>query len=76
MKHDEPDADLLPAYDFGKTPGGVRGKLATAYARGMNLAWLDPDVAAAFTTGESISEALRAVLKATAAIPRTTPDAR
>jgi hypothetical protein len=49
--------------------GGVRGKYAAAYRRGTNLARLDPDVAKAFTTDESVNEALRAVLKAVAAIP-------
>jgi hypothetical protein len=67
MKNDEDD-DLLPEYDFGRMAGGVRGKLAAAYARGTNLARLDPDVAEAFTTDESVNEALRAVLKAAAAI--------
>jgi hypothetical protein len=69
MKND--DDDLLPEYDFEHMAGGVQGKLAAAYTRGTNLARLDPDVAKAFTTDESVNEALRAVLRAAAAIPRS-----
>jgi len=71
MKNDEDD-ELLPEYDFEHMPGGVRGKLAATYDRGTNLVRLDPDVAQAFTTDESVNEALRAVLKAAAAIPHQT----
>ena len=70
MKKDNDEAEeLLPEYDFRKMTGGVRGRFAAAYQRGTNLARLDPDVAQAFTTDESVNEALRAVLKAAAAIP-------
>jgi len=54
----------------------VRGRFAAAYQRGTNLASLDPDVAQAFTTDESVNEALRAVLKAAAAIPSTAAPAK
>jgi len=70
MKKDEDAEELLPEYDFSQMEGGVRGKYAAAYQRGTNLVRLDPDVAKAFTTDESVNEALRAVLKAAAAIPR------
>ena len=43
--------------------GGVRGKYAKAYRDGTNLARLDPDVAAAFTTDTSVNEALRTLLR-------------
>lgn len=69
MKNDDND-DLLPEYDFESMPGGIQGKFAAAYARGTNLARLDPDVAEAFKTDEAVNEALRAVLKAAAAIHR------
>lgn len=65
MKNDDAD-ELLPEYDFQHMAGGEQGKLAGAYPRGTNLARLDPDVAAAFTTDESVNEALRAVLRAAA----------
>lgn len=71
MKRDEdPEAEeLLPEYDFGQMSGGMQGKYAAAYQRGTNLVRLDPDIAEAFTTEESVNEALRAVLRAAAAIP-------
>lgn len=69
MKKDEEVDEMLPEYDFKRMTGGVRGKYAAAYRRGTNLVRLDPDVAKAFTTDESVNEALRAVLKAAAAIP-------
>jgi hypothetical protein len=75
-KDEEPDDDMLPEYDFKKMPGGVRGKYAEAYRRGTNLVRLDPDVAKAFTTDESVNEALRAVLRAAAAISPSKGSAR
>ena len=62
--------ELRPEYDFSQMTGGVRGKYAAAYRRGTNLVRLDPDVAEAFTTDESVNEALRAVLRAAAASGR------
>jgi hypothetical protein len=52
--------DLRPEYDFR---GGVRGKYAARYREGTNLVLLDPDVAAAFGTAESVNRALRALLE-------------
>lgn len=69
MKKDETQDDMLPEYDFKNMSGGVRGKYAAAYRQGTNLVRLDPDVARAFTTEASVNEALRAVLRAAAAIP-------
>jgi hypothetical protein len=71
MKKDEAPDELLPEYDFSQMAGGVRGKYAAAYRQGTNLVRLDPDVAKAFTTDESVNEALRAVLRAAAAISST-----
>ena len=68
MKKDEDQEDLLPEYDFKKMAGGVQGKYAAAYRRGTNLVRLAPDVAKAFTTDDSVNKALRAVLRAAAAI--------
>lgn len=76
MKKDEEVDEMLPEYDFKKMAGGVRGKYAAAYRRGTNLVRLDPDVAKAFTTDESVNEALRAVLRAAAAIPSSKGPAR
>ncbi len=69
MKRDSETDELRPEYDFSQMKGGVRGKYAEAYRRGTNLVRLDPDVARTFTTDESVNEALRAVLRAAAAIP-------
>lgn len=69
MKRVDDTDELREEYDFSRMEGGVRGKYAAAYRRGTNLVRLDPDVAEAFTTDESVNEALRAVLKAAAAIP-------
>ncbi len=63
MKKDNEVDELRPEYDFGQKSGGVRGKYAEAYRGGTNLARLDPDVAAAFTTDTSVNEALRAILQ-------------
>jgi hypothetical protein len=66
MKQTQDNDDLRPEYDFSQLSGGVRGKYAEAYRQGTNLVKLDPDVADAFPTAESVNDALRAVLKAAA----------
>jgi hypothetical protein len=76
MKKDEAQDEMLPEYDFKNMKGGVRGKYADAYRQGTNLVRLDPDVAKAFTTEASVNEALRAVLRAAAAIPAPKARAR
>ncbi len=68
MKKDEAEDELLPEYDFAQMSGGVRGKYVAAYRRSHHLVRLDPDVAKAFTTDAAVNEALRAVLRAAAAI--------
>jgi hypothetical protein len=47
-------------YDFSK---GVRGKYAQRYAEGTNVIVLAPDVAEAFPDSESVSQALRLLIK-------------
>jgi hypothetical protein len=47
-------------YDFSK---GVRGKYAKQYAEGTNVILLDPDVAKAFPTSESVNKALRSLMR-------------
>ena len=59
----ELEDDLRPEYDFSKLKGGVRGKYAERYQSGTNLVLLDPDVARAFPTQESVNEALRLLMK-------------
>lgn len=49
-------------YDFS---GGVRGKYADRYRRGVNVILLEPEVAAAFPDSKSVNDALRALLEIT-----------
>jgi hypothetical protein len=59
----ELDDDLRPEYDFSKMQGGVRGKYVESYRAGTNVVLLDPDVAQAFPTSDSVNEALRLLMK-------------
>lgn len=54
------DVEVLPEYDFS---GGVRGKYAQRYTQENNIVLLDPDVAQAFPTSESVNEALRLLMR-------------
>ena len=58
----ELDDDLRPEYDFANMTGGVRGKYVDRYRSGTNVVLLEPDIAAAFPTAESVNEALRMLL--------------
>ena len=58
----ELENDLLPNYDFANMTGGVKGKYVDRYRSGTNVVFLDPDVADAFPTAESVNEALRMLL--------------
>lgn len=53
------DVDMLAEYDFSR---GVRGKYAKEYAKGTNIAFLDPEVARVFHDSHSVNEALRSLL--------------
>ena len=57
------DDELRPEYDLSQLQGGVRGKYAQRYRQGTNLVLLDPDVADAFPTEDSVNEALRLLMK-------------
>jgi hypothetical protein len=55
----DPDRDTLRAeYDFSS---GVRGVTAARYAKGTNVAVLDPDVKRLFPTSAAVNDALRAL---------------
>jgi hypothetical protein len=58
-----PNNELRPDYDETSLKNGIRGKYAQQCAAGTNIVCLAPDVAAAFPTGEAVSDALRSVLK-------------
>ena len=53
------DVDMQKEYDFSQ---GVRGKYAKEYAKGTNIAILDPEVAKVFHNSRSVNEALRSLL--------------
>ena len=58
---ERPDKDAMrEEYDFSE---GIRGKYAKRFAEGSNVVVLDPDVAAAFKSPESVNSALRDYLK-------------
>ena len=53
------DVDMQAEYNFSH---GVRGKYAKEYAKGTNIAILDPEVARVFHDSRSVNEALRSLL--------------
>jgi len=59
MKKERND-ELRKGYDFSK---GVRGKYAGRFAEGTKLVLLDPDIAEAFPTAQSVNAALRTLLE-------------
>jgi hypothetical protein len=52
--HDE----MRPEYDFS---AAVRGVTAARYAKGANIAVIDPEVLDVFPNGAAVNEALRAL---------------
>ena len=59
----ELENELRPEYDFSKMKEGVKGKYIERYRAGTNLVLLDPDVAQAFPTNDSVNEALRLLMQ-------------
>jgi hypothetical protein len=57
--------DMRPEYDFATMKGGVRGKYVERLRRESNIVVLDPEVAEAFPTGDSVNAALRGILNTT-----------
>src|SRR5438128_12381233 len=55
--------DLRPEYDLSRLKGGVRGKYFKRATVGTTLVLLEPDVAEAFPDGETVNQALRALVK-------------
>ena len=74
MRKDSAQAidELRPDYNLAALGPGVRGKYAKRL-KGTTLVALPPEVARAFPTSDSVNEALRAVLKATAVMRRSAP---
>ena len=54
--------EMQPEYDFASMRGGVRGKYVERLRRESNIVVLEPEVAAAFPTGDSVNAALRGML--------------
>lgn len=44
-------------------PGGIEGKYVERYRKGTNLVLLEPEIARAFPTQESVNQALRLVMQ-------------
>jgi len=54
--------DLRPEYDLSQLTGGVRGKYYERATAGTTLVLLERDVAEAFPDGQTVNEALRALI--------------
>ena len=63
--------DMRPEYDFASMKGGVRGKYARRAREGTNIVLIEPEIADAFPTEESVNEALKGVLSTTRAVRST-----
>ena len=63
--------DLRPEYDLSTLTGGVRGKYYARATAGTTLVLLDHDVAEAFPDGQTVNQALRALIKVAKAQVRT-----
>ena len=63
VKKKRDDDEMLPEYDFS---GGVRGKYAKRFPRGMTLVALEPDVAKCFPDSGALNDFLRSVMKISA----------
>ena len=55
--------DLRPEYDLSQLTGGVRGKYYERATAGTTLVLLERDVAEAFPDGQTVNQALRALIK-------------
>ena len=51
--------EMRAEYDFS---GGVRGKYADRYRRGINVVLIDPELAEAFPDSKSVNDALRGLV--------------
>lgn len=51
---------MRPEYDFSQ---GVRGKHYKAYQAGINVVFLEPDIAAVFQDSASVNQALRLLMR-------------
>ncbi len=66
----EPDKDMLPEYRFDYSKARPN-RFAARLERGSRAVVLDPDVAAVFSTPESVNAVLRALIET---MPQTSSD--
>ena len=52
--------EMRPEYDFS---GGLRGKHYQAYQQGVNVVFLEPEIAEVFKNSESVNHALRMLIE-------------
>jgi hypothetical protein len=70
------EGDMRAEYDFSAMRGGVRGKYFRRFQAGTNVVLLEPEVAKAFPTDAAVNAALRAVLRATSVVRRSSRQPR
>lgn len=67
MNQTPEDDDLRSEYDFSEA---VRGRHHRAYREGTNVVLLEPDIAQAFPSSESVNRALRMILETSTEVQR------
>ncbi|SLM28802.1 conserved hypothetical protein [Desulfamplus magnetovallimortis] len=65
MKKQNEDYELREDYDLTQLPIMPKGRYAPERRLGKNVVVLEPDLARAFPSDESVNQALRLILKAT-----------
>ena len=58
--HHDDNNEIRPEYAFSQ---GVRGRHYEAYRAGMNVVFLDPDVAKVFTDSAAVNQVLRLLVQ-------------
>jgi hypothetical protein len=71
-KKSSDDYELREEYNLSQLPIMPKGRYAPGRRTGINVAILDPDVAKAFPTDESVNAALRLIMQIVE-IPQKTP---
>ena len=61
--NNELEDDLRSEYNFTQMGQGVRGKYIDRYQTGTNVVLLEPEIAKAFPTSQSVNDALRLLIE-------------
>jgi hypothetical protein len=61
-KANDLEDEMRAEYNFASMRGGIHGKYVERLRRESNIVVLEPEVAAAFPTGDSVNAALRGML--------------